>query len=156
MEAVNGHRGVTFIFGTGKQYYEQILDKAKEKKIEIQPNIRIKSYINDMQNYLGAADLIISRAGALSVAETTVCGKASILIPSPNVTGNHQYFNAKSVADRGGAVLIEEKDLTADSLISEVMKLRNNPDMLKKNEQGQPGMRADCRYGTDLHGDKRG
>ena len=132
MEAVNGHRGVTFIFGTGKQYYEQILDKAKEKKIEIQPNIRIKSYINDMQNYLGAADLIISRAGSLSVAETTVCGKASILIPSPNVTGNHQYFNAKSVADRGGAVLIEEKDLTADSLISEVMKLRNNPDMLKK------------------------
>ena len=56
-----------------------------------------------------------------------MCGKASILIPSPNVTGNHQYFNAKSVADRGGAVLIEEKDLTADSLISEVMKLRNNP-----------------------------
>ena len=101
MDAINGHKGVTFIFGTGSQYYETILDKAKQRNIQIQPNIRIKSYINDMQNYLGAADLIISRAGALSVAETTVCGKAAILIPSPNVTGNHQYFNAKSVADKG-------------------------------------------------------
>lgn len=132
MDAINGHRGVTFVFGTGSQYYEDILDKAREKHIEIQPNIRIKSYINDMQNYLGAADLIISRAGALSVAETTVCGRASILIPSPNVTGNHQYFNAKSVADRGGAVLIEEKDLTSDMLISQVMKLKNNPDILQR------------------------
>ncbi|MCI9475149.1 MAG: undecaprenyldiphospho-muramoylpentapeptide beta-N-acetylglucosaminyltransferase [Emergencia sp.] len=126
MEAVNGHKGVTFIFGTGSQYYDEILKKAEEKKIEIQPNIRVKSYINDMETYLGASDLIISRAGALSVAETTVCGKASILIPSPNVTGNHQFFNAKSVADKGGAVLIEEKNLTSELLLSEVMRLRNN------------------------------
>ncbi len=132
MDAINGHKGVTFIFGTGSQYYDAILDKAKKRNIEIQPNIRIKSYINDMQNYLGAADLIISRAGALSVAETTVCGKAAILIPSPNVTGNHQYFNAKSVADKGGAILIEEKDLTSELLIEEVMRLKNNPQLLRK------------------------
>lgn len=132
LDAVNGHKGITFVFGTGSQYYEEILNKAKEKNIEIQPNVRVKSYINDMQNYLGAADLIISRAGALSVAETTVCGKASILIPSPNVTGNHQYFNAKSVADKGGAVLIEEKDLTSELLIEEVFRLKNEPDLLKK------------------------
>lgn len=131
MEAVNGHEKMTFVFGTGSQYYEEILDKAKEKGIDIQPNIKVKSYINDMQNYLGAADLVISRAGALSVAESTVCGKALILIPSPNVTGNHQFFNAKSVADQGGAVIIEEKDLTSELLISEVMKLKNNPDLLK-------------------------
>ena len=92
----------------------------------------MKSYINDMESYLGAADLIISRAGALSVAETTVCGKASILIPSPNVTGNHQFFNAKSVADRGGAVLIEEKDLNPEGLLAEVMRLKNNPEILEK------------------------
>ena len=85
-----------------------------------------------MQDYLGASDLIISRAGALSVAETTVCGRASVLIPSPNVTGNHQYFNAKSVADRGGAVLIEEKDLTGELLLEEVMRLKNNPEILDK------------------------
>ncbi len=132
MEAVNGHRGMTFIFGTGSQYYDEVLERAEEKHIELKDNIRIKSYINDMEVYLGAADLIISRAGALSVAETTVCGRAAILIPSPNVTGNHQFFNAKSVADKGGAVLIEEKDLTSDLLIQEVMHLRNNPEILEE------------------------
>ncbi len=132
MEAVNGHKGVTFIFGTGSQYYTEILDKATEKGIEPDRNVRICSYINDMPTYLSASDLIISRAGALSVAETTVCGRAAILIPSPNVTGNHQYFNAKSVADKGGAILLEEKDLTSEGLISEVMRLRNNPEVLEK------------------------
>lgn len=132
MEAINGHDGVTFIFGTGSQYYDEILNRAKAGGLDIQQNIKVRSYINDMEKYLGAADLIISRAGALSVAETTVCGKASILIPSPNVTGNHQYFNAKSVSDKGGAVLIEEKDLTSEYLISQVMKLRNDRELLAK------------------------
>ena len=132
MEAVNGHRDVTYVFGTGSQYYDEILEKAKDKGVEIQPNIKVKSYINDIQYYLGAADLIISRAGALSVAESTVCGKALLLIPSPNVTGNHQYYNAKSVADQGGAIILEEKDLTSEQLISQVMRLKNNPEMLKE------------------------
>lgn len=127
LDAVNGHEKVTLIFGTGSQYYDEIIDTLKKRKINIAPNIIIKSYIDDMQNYLSAADVVISRAGALSVAETCVSGRAAILIPSPNVTGNHQYYNAKSVADRGGAVLIEEKDFTAQRLIEEVMKLKNNP-----------------------------
>lgn len=132
METLNDHPGVSFIFGTGSQYYEEILMRAQEKRVSIADNIRIRDYIDNMEDYLGASDLIISRAGALSVAETTVCGKASILIPSPNVTGNHQYFNAKSVADKGGAVLIEEKDLTGEGLIEEVMRLKNNPEILEK------------------------
>jgi undecaprenyldiphospho-muramoylpentapeptide beta-N-acetylglucosaminyltransferase len=132
MRKVSGMEGVTFVFGTGSQYYQEIIEKADKEGIDHNGNIWIRSYINDMQNYLAASDLVISRAGALSVAETTVCGTASILIPSPNVTGNHQYFNAKSVADRGGAVLIEEKDLTAEKLIDEVMKLKNDPEALKK------------------------
>ena len=132
MEAVNGHKDVTYIFGTGSQYYDEILDKAKEKNIEIQPNIMVKSYINDIQYYLSAADLIISRAGALSVAESTVCGRALLLIPSPNVTGNHQYYNAKSVADQGGAIILEEKDLTSEVLSEEVMRLKNQPELLKE------------------------
>ena len=132
MEAVNGHEGVTYVFGTGSQYYDEILDKAKAKNIEMQPNIMVKSYINDIQYYLGAADLIISRAGALSVAESTVCGRALLLIPSPNVTGNHQYYNAKSVADHGGAILMEEKDLTSEKLIAEVMRLWNQPQLLEE------------------------
>ena len=130
METINGHEGMTYVFGTGSQYFEEVLEKAREKEIEIQPNIMVKSYINDIQYYLSAADLIISRAGALSVAESTVCGRALLLIPSPNVTGNHQYYNAKSVADHGGAIILEEKGLTSDKLIEEVMRLKNHPELL--------------------------
>lgn len=132
MQVLNGHEGASMVFGTGKWYFEQTLEKAAERGIEIKDNIRLKDYIEDMENYLAACDLVISRAGALSVAETTVCGKAAVLIPSPNVTGNHQYYNAKAVADRGGAVLIEEKDLTAETLIREVMRLKNNPKLLSQ------------------------
>ena len=105
-----------------------------------------------MENYLAACDLTISRAGALSVAEITVCGKAAVLIPSPNVTGNHQYYNAKAVADRGGAVLIEEKDLTAERLICEVMHLKNNPELFHRMERASrdcaPDKALDIIYGT--------
>ena len=88
-----------------------------------------------MPDYLAAADLVIGRAGALSVAEICVSGRPSILIPSPNVTGNHQYFNARSVADRGGAVLIEEKNLTPERLIAEVDRLESEPE--KRNAMGE-------------------
>jgi len=130
MEAVNGKDDVILVFGTGKWYYEATLKKADEKGIEIKKNILVKDYLDPMDQYLAACDLVISRSGALSVAETTVCGKASIMIPSPNVTGNHQYYNAKAVADRGGALLIEEKNLTSEMVIEEVLKLKNHPQLL--------------------------
>ena len=126
MKEINGTEGMTLIYGTGTQYYDEICEKIQTEGIDLADNIRICPYIDDMPHYLGASDLIISRAGALSVAETCVCGRASIMIPSPNVTGNHQYFNAKSVADRGGSVLIEEKDLTSERLIREIMRLKND------------------------------
>jgi UDP-N-acetylglucosamine--N-acetylmuramyl-(pentapeptide) pyrophosphoryl-undecaprenol N-acetylglucosamine transferase len=132
MEAVNGQEKVMLIFGTGKWYYEATLKKAEEKGIAIADNVLVKDYLDPMDQYLAACDVVISRAGALSVAETTVCGKAAVLIPSPNVTGNHQYYNAKSVADRGGALLVEEKDLSSEAVIEAVLKLRSNPDMLQE------------------------
>lgn len=132
MKLVNGHENMRMVFGTGKWYYDSVLEKVCERKIKLKENILIKDYIDDMENYLAACDLVISRAGALSVAEMTVCGRAGILIPSPNVTGNHQYYNAKAVADRGGAVLIEEKELSAEALIEEVMRLKNHPETAEK------------------------
>ena len=100
-----------------------------EEKIVLSDNIKIVNYIDNMEEVLAATDVLISRAGALSVAETLVAGKPAILVPSPNVTGNHQYYNARAVADRGGAILIEEKDLSAEILITEVEKLKNNPEL---------------------------
>lgn len=131
LELFNGHPGVSMIMGTGKLYYDEIMKDIKSRNINVKENIRIKDYIDNMDLHLMACDLVISRAGALSVAETTVCGKAAILVPSPNVTGNHQYYNAKAVADRGGALLIEEKDLVIEDVVQDVLSLRNNPDKLK-------------------------
>lgn len=152
MEAVNGQENVMLIFGTGKWYYEATLKKAEEKGVAIQQNILIKDYLDPMDQYLAACDLVISRAGALSVAETTVCGKASILIPSPNVTGNHQFYNAKAVADHDGAILIEEKDLTSEKVIQEVLRLKNNPEALeamsKASRQCAPDKALDIIYET--------
>ena len=119
-------------------------------------NIKVKDYIYNMDLHLLACDVVISRAGALSVAETTVSGKAAILIPSPNVTGNHQYYNAKAIADRGGAVLIEEKDLDMKTVIEDVMRLKNNPDVLRQMSEASrrcaPDKALDI-IGTKIIGD---
>ena len=71
----------------------------------------VMEYSDKIWELYAAADLIVSRAGALTVTEIAQSGRASILIPSPNVTGNHQYYNAKVLADAGAAVLITEEEL---------------------------------------------
>ena len=62
-----------------------------------------------MPELLAAADLVISRAGALTLAELEAVGRAAVLIPSPNVAENHQYYNALELQKAGAAVVIEEK-----------------------------------------------
>ena len=129
-EALNGMPDTRLYFITGKHYYQEVCDVLKEKKIAVNGNINILEYANNMHEYLSAADLVISRSGALTVSEITACGKPSILIPSPNVTGNHQYFNAKVVADKGGAIIIEEKDLSEEKLLGTILRLKNNKEAL--------------------------
>ena len=73
-------------------------------------------YIYDMDKALSAADVVIGRAGAISISEISALGKASILIPSPNVAHNHQYTNAKALADNGAAIMITEDELGAEML----------------------------------------
>lgn len=130
IETFNGVDNFKICLGTGKYYYEAILDELKEKGINPQDNIIIKEYINDMDKYLGASDIVISRSGALTVAEVTVCGKPAVFIPSPHVTGNHQYHNAMAVAQNGGAIVLEEDQLDDKKLASEILKLKNNPEIL--------------------------
>lgn len=116
---------------TGRYYYDAVCSELTEKKIDINSNIKVMEYISDMNRYLAAADLVISRSGAITVAEVTVCGKPAIFIPSPHVTGNHQYFNAKAVAEKGGAVVIEEKDLNHQSLVDRILQMKKDPEILR-------------------------
>ncbi|MDR0883072.1 MAG: undecaprenyldiphospho-muramoylpentapeptide beta-N-acetylglucosaminyltransferase [Oscillospiraceae bacterium] len=86
-------------------------------------HITIRPYITDMARCLSAADLVVCRAGASSLAEFQACGKPSILIPSPYVAENHQFHNAQALVERGAAQLIEEKDLADDRLTRSVKAL---------------------------------
>ncbi len=121
-----------FLFGAGEYYYDEIQEKIKQDGIEIKDNVRIHLFIDDIPNYIAAADVVISRAGALSIAEICTVGRASIMVPSPNVTGNHQFFNAKSVADKGGAILIEEKDFTYKTLTEKLEEFAGDISIAKK------------------------
>lgn len=127
----NGQDGVRICLGAGSYYYSAIMTSLADEGFETADNVTIMEYINDMAKYLAAADLVISRSGALTVAETTVSGTPAIFIPSPMVTANHQYYNALAVAEAGGAIIIEEKDLEDNSLIGKIIELKANPDKLK-------------------------
>ncbi len=140
VETVNGLPDTRLFFITGRNYYDQVLASLKDRQINLNDNINILEYADNMHEYLSAADLVISRAGALTVSEITACGKASILIPSPNVTGNHQYFNARVVADKGGAVIIEEKDLNEEKLIGTILRLKNNKEALNAMSAASAGV----------------
>ncbi|MBQ8687977.1 MAG: undecaprenyldiphospho-muramoylpentapeptide beta-N-acetylglucosaminyltransferase [Ruminococcus sp.] len=92
--------------------------------------LRITEYINDMDTCLAAADLVICRAGASTLAELEAAGKASILIPSPIVAGNHQLHNANVLGKAGAAIVIEQKNVTVKSMINHVKTLYENPEKL--------------------------
>ncbi len=118
----------------GKYGVEWMPDLIRSKGVdfETQENLRISEYIYDMDLCMAAADLVINRAGASTISELQVKGMPSILIPSPNVAENHQYFNAKTLSDKNAAILIEEKDLTGESLISAIKSIIDDKKALKQ------------------------
>lgn len=87
----------------------------------------ISPYFHDIATLLGAADLVVCRAGASTIAELTVLGLPGILAPYPYATGNHQEFNARALSERGAAVLIHDREMTGELLLSTIMSLRNEP-----------------------------
>ena len=90
----------------------------------------VKEYINNMPELLAAADLVISRAGALTLAELEAVGRAAVLIPCPNVAENHQYSNAMELQKADAAAVIEEKVLTGEKLVSTVSDMLAQPGKL--------------------------
>lgn len=114
------------------QYGKWFPELLGEKGVDLSKakNLDIREYINDMPVCLAAADVVIARAGAITLSEIQVKGKPSILIPSPNVAENHQYHNAMSLVKKNAAVMIEEKDLTPEKLTEEIDRLAADPKRL--------------------------
>ncbi len=118
----------------GKWFVELVGKKGTD--IDKCDNLDVRKFINNMDMCLAAADLVICRAGAITISEIQATGKPAILIPSPNVAENHQYHNAMALVNAGAAEILEEKDLSEQSLMSLVDKLVNDKsklDLYSKN-----------------------
>ena len=110
-----------YIHAAGRDY-EDMTAELKERGVAVTDR-EIRPYIDDMPVVMAAADLVICRAGASTIGELTALGKPAILVPSPFVAANHQFKNAKVLADRGGVALMEEKDCTGQELYGAALEL---------------------------------
>ncbi len=122
-EFTSKHPEVYHLHATGSIENKTTVEMFKKEGLDKFSNIKLVEYIYDMPVQMAAADLIICRAGAMTVSELSMSGKCAVFIPSPNVTDNHQYKNAKVLADAGAAVVFEEKELTDDRLERKVEEL---------------------------------
>ncbi len=113
---VAGNPALLHVHAAGKANFEEAHERFVSMGLAACENCRLVDYIYDMPLYMSAADLVISRAGAMTLSELARLHKACILIPSPNVVDNHQYKNAKMISDADAAVLIEEKELGLGAL----------------------------------------
>ena len=112
------------IHGVGSYGWEWFPDKLRELDVDADNEaLDIREYIYNMPTVMAAADVIVSRAGSSACNEIAASGTPCILIPSPNVTNNHQEKNARAIADRGGAVLLLEKDCTPQAMYDEIKKI---------------------------------
>lgn len=119
---------VQVIWQTGKFYYKGIIEKLGEN---YHPNICIKEFLNRMDLAYAAADVIIARAGAGTIAELCVIKKPVILVPSPNVAEDHQTKNALALVETHAAVFVPDRDAEA-KLIDMALELLNDKEKQKK------------------------
>ena len=119
---------VRVIHAAGSREYESIKAEFCARGLDKYPHLELLEYIYNMPVVMSAADLVISRAGAMTVSELSLKGKNCILVPSPNVTNNHQYKNAKVLADAGAAILIKESEYNEDRMNREIEALFGDPD----------------------------
>lgn len=125
---------VNHIHGYGRLGKTKFPALLKERGIDLSgnPNVRISEYIDNMDVCLAAADLLICRAGAMTISEIQATGKPAILVPSPNVTANHQYHNAHVLETHGAALMLQEKDYSREKVVSMVRDLYERPEKLSE------------------------
>lgn len=115
---------------TGENYYDSF------KSMNLPKNVAVVPFLENFIQLLKKTDLIISRAGASTISEITAIGLPSILVPSPYVTANHQYLNAKELEENGATKLINEEDFSMNVVISaidEILMNREVYDTMKRN-----------------------
>ncbi|MBR7091666.1 MAG: undecaprenyldiphospho-muramoylpentapeptide beta-N-acetylglucosaminyltransferase [Clostridia bacterium] len=124
---------VQIIHSAGHGGYENMCRLLEEKGVRTDdPAVRVRGYIDDMPRCMAAADVVVSRCGAMTLSELPAAGKPAVLIPSPYVAENHQYYNAMALVDKGAAVCIEEKDLTGEKLWETLWNIVSSPEKMRQ------------------------
>lgn len=108
LDILHNDAGLQIIWQCGKKYYGEILESFD---LDAYPNLKLMGYIDDMPAAYGAATLVLTRAGASTCSELMMIGKPSVLVPSPNVAGDHQTKNAAAMVAEGASLLILEEEL---------------------------------------------
>lgn len=122
------------IWAAGPTQYDLIKEELEKNKIDINSiqNTKILPYIYNMEEVMNVCDLVIARSGAMTITEISNIGKPAIFIPLPNVSHNHQEYNAKVLADIGAAEIIQNEDLNETLLNNKIKRIINNKQKMKK------------------------
>ena len=104
--------------------------RCKAAQMDLEQSVKIQAFITEMGPALAAADVVVSRAGAIALSEFCSLGKACVLVPSPNVAENHQFLNAKTIEEKDACICIEEKDL--ELIFKNKLDLLINDENLRK------------------------
>lgn len=136
---VDGRYQHIHAYGSYGEWFPELV-REKGADVNTCTNLDIRTYIDNMPVCMAAADLVISRAGAITLSEIQAMGKPAILIPSPNVAENHQYHNAMALVDAGAADIIEEKDLSGELLMKKADAMLSDPQTLAKFTQNAKKM----------------
>ena len=126
---------VQFYHASGKRDYEWMKQGFDESGLSGRANVTLVEYIYDMHERMAGADLLICRAGAMTISEVALMGKAAIFVPFPDAAANHQYENAKRLSDGGACELVTEDDFPKDALAAAIEKLIS--DDAKRREYGE-------------------
>ena len=134
--------GFRHIHSTGASGYEWMPDLVKELGVDLEkcPNIDMREYVFDAPTVMTAADLVLCRAGAMTVSEVCATGTPAIIVPSPYVADDHQRYNARSLSDRGAAIYLEEADATPEKVFALINELLADPDRLEDIRNKALGM----------------
>jgi UDP-N-acetylglucosamine--N-acetylmuramyl-(pentapeptide) pyrophosphoryl-undecaprenol N-acetylglucosamine transferase len=139
--------------GGGDEGLSDMKDRlAKEGLRTIPGFIELRPYIENMGTVMAAADIVLCRAGASTIAELTMMGKPSILVPSPYVTNNHQEKNARAIEKAGGAKVITENECSGKILYDMVVDMIRNPQVLNDMTEASKklGVQGSCEKIVDL------
>ena len=128
---------VQIIFQTGVKNYDSVISQLEQifPQYDDISSLIIQPYFDEMVYPLKASDMVVSRAGSLSISEICACSLASILIPYPHAAQNHQLKNAQAMEKIGASICIEEKNLTSEMLCEKILALKTSEDFLFKMQK---------------------